>query len=86
MNNRSLQIAQSDKRGVIERSEVFIQRKNKNLANAMATEMEVCTFKPKVLTEQRRNSSQSQGIVERLYAYLDLYEKRKETYKHQLNS
>lgn len=85
---------------MIERGETFLTQKARKLASAVQSGMSECTFKPRVLG-QRPTSTQSvmvvptdtekpvdttKGIVERLYAYLDYYEKRKEDYKNKLSN
>ena len=91
LNNKSMKIAQSDTRNVIQRSETFLNKKATKLANAMKAEMHECTFKPRVGSPQPRKSEHAtgdpanKGVVERLYAYLDYYEKRKENYKNMLD-
>ncbi len=73
--------------GLLERNAKFIEKKNRWLENAQAAEPETCTFKPQIITERRPTSpvAGDRSVVERLYAYLDYYEKRRAECKNKLN-
>ena len=79
-----MQIVGNDKRGLLERNNSFVNRRDMKLAREFPTGMKECTFKPKVLKQAKPKEDRG-DIVERLHSYLKYYEKRKEEYKNKLS-
>ncbi len=74
-----------DSKGVIERNEEFLKNRNTKLSKQVPTGLRECTFVPKV-RRSRRNSATAQDTPkqstgERLYAYFEKYEKKREDYR-----
>jgi len=78
-----MQMTENDKRGVIERNNSFIIRREMKVARELPSGMKECTFRPKVLSYAKPNAERG-DIVERLQSYLQKYEKKKEEYKNKL--
>ncbi len=79
-----MQLAEKDKRGLLERNESFMQKRNEKLAQQLPTGVEECTFKPQILSSPRASVLARPHIVDRLYSYLDYYEQRRENSKYKL--
>lgn len=78
-----MHLAESDKRGLLERNNSFMQKRDTKIAKELPTGMSQCTFRPRVLKPNKEKQSTG-NIVGRLYSYLEFYEKRKAEYKHNL--
>jgi len=91
-----MQLVQADKRNLIERSDTFLYHKNKKIASQAPTGMNECTFKPQIIPQHKKtsqsplkneqNNEETRDVVQRLYAYLDYFEKRKDECKKILNN
>ncbi len=67
-----------DNKGVVERNEEFLREKNSKIARQVPTEMKECTFVPLVCRgKEAKGPETHKDFAERLYAYFDVYEKRK---------
>ena len=63
---------------------MFLERKNKKAEQQLAAGVPNCTFKPNI--ENTKHERANMDIVDRLYAYLEYYEKRKSEYKKRIES
>jgi len=74
----SIQMSESDSRGIIKRNEDFLKVKEKKISKQVPTELRECTFAPRLSRSQIQTTqptvNKEQAIGERLYSYFEQYE------------
>ncbi|MDR3548812.1 MAG: hypothetical protein P4M11_11205 [Candidatus Pacebacteria bacterium] len=81
VNCKSMQIVENDRRGLVERNNSYVQKRNLKLLRELPTGMKECTFRPQLLNAGDKAKSSDGDVVKRLHSYLEHYESRRSVRK-----